>query len=141
MGNDTRAMAGEPNVPEGWVGLRLDDAYGARIGRVEAVYADARDGAPAWLLVRRGRFGDERAIVPVAGAACDEAAVRVPHARQAVVSSPPPPRNPAALSARLERALALHYGVAGRPPAGSDAADPTARLASVAHPEPAVAAP
>lgn len=132
-------MAGHERVSE-WVGLRVDDAYGARIGRVEGVYADTR-GEPIWLLVRRGRFGDERALVPIAGAAHDDEAVRVPYERQAVAAAPPAPADVRTLTARAELALTLHYGVADRLPAlrGAGGGAMTARLSPAALQQPVAA--
>jgi len=95
---------------EQWVGCRVDDLYGARVGRVCAVYVDRATGEPLWLLVRTGRTRAIHQAVPVAGSACGNGHVWVPFLRGQIVSSPPIfVQRP--VSTRVEAALCRHYGI------------------------------
>jgi hypothetical protein len=47
----------------GWIGGRLDDRYGARIGRIEDVFVD--HGRPAWLMVNAGRWRNRQVFIRV----------------------------------------------------------------------------
>jgi hypothetical protein len=95
---------------EQWVGCRVDDVYGARVGRVCAVYLDRTTDEPLWLLVRTGRTRAIHQAVPVAGSACGNGHVWVPFLRGQIVSSPPiSVQRP--VSPRMEAALCRHYGI------------------------------
>ena len=48
-----------------WVGFDLDDASGARVGRVQGIFVDATSGEPAWLIVALGRRGAKKVPVPM----------------------------------------------------------------------------
>ncbi len=115
-----------------WVGFEVDDLEGARVGRVHGVFADAGDGAPAWLVVALGQrrlLGRRRgAAVAVPLRECAAAAGRVWIAlpRRALGSAPTvDPARP--LLREHELAIGAHYGigeaegrcadVAGRPQA------------------------
>ena len=56
-----------------WIGAGLADVDGAELGKVEAIFVDARSGEPAWLVARLGRRRSTRLVaVPLrecAGAA------------------------------------------------------------------------
>ena len=56
----------KPSLNEalGWIGSRVDDIYGAGVGRLEDVWIDPGTGAPRWLLVKEGRFGGRSTLVP-----------------------------------------------------------------------------
>src|SRR5690348_14982441 len=56
----------KPSLNEvlGWIGSRVDDIYGASVGRMEDVWIDPGTGAPRWLLVREGRFGARSTLIP-----------------------------------------------------------------------------
>jgi hypothetical protein len=47
----------------GWIGRRVDDAQGARIGTVEDIFVDL--GNPRWLVVGGGRSQRPELAVPV----------------------------------------------------------------------------
>ena len=98
------------NAALGWIGHRVDDVYGGRLGKVEDVYVDGRSQESVWVLIRLGRFGDEHVAVPVAGAVGAAKAVWLPHERQAVTSaarlSPGTP-----ITREIDLALAAHYGL------------------------------
>ena len=98
------------NAALGWIGRRVDDVYGGRLGKIEDVYVDGRSQAPVWMLIRVGRFGDEHVVIPIAGAVGGENSVWIPHERQAVTSaahlSPGTP-----ITREIDLALASHYGI------------------------------
>ena len=52
-----------------WIGSRVDDIYGASIGKLEDIWMDPDSGEPLWLLVRDGRIGGRHTLVPFAQAA------------------------------------------------------------------------
>ena len=101
------------NAALGWIGHRVDDVYGGRLGKIEDVYVDGRSQVPVWMLIRIGRFGDEHVIIPVEGAVGGEGSVWIPHERQAVSSaahlSPGTP-----ITREIDLALASHYGILGQ---------------------------
>ncbi len=90
-----------------WVGSRVDDIYGANVGRLEGVW-DGPDGEPRWLLVREGRFGASHKLIPFSDATAGAGHVWIPYERDLVRHSPAvsPGERP---SANLEEALADHY--------------------------------
>ena len=75
------------NAALAWVGQRIDDVYGGRLGKVDDVYLDGRTGEAVWLAVRLGRFGDDHAAVPAADAVAGEGGVGIPYERPAVRSA------------------------------------------------------
>ena len=90
-----------------WVSSRVDDIYGANVGRLEGVW-DGPDGEPRWLLVREGRFGASHKLIPFSDATAGAGHVWIPYERDLVRHSPTvsPGERP---SANLEQALADHY--------------------------------
>ena len=56
----------KPSLNEalGWIGSRVDDIYGASVGRLEDVWIDPGTGVPRWLLVKEGRFGGRTTLIP-----------------------------------------------------------------------------
>jgi hypothetical protein len=123
-----------------WVGFEVDDLDGARVGRVQGVFADADGAGPAWLVValeRRGllrRRTGPAVAVPVRECAAAASRVWIALPRPALDSAPPvdPARR---LLREHELAIGAHYGigeadgrcaeVAGRPQ-GSVTAQPAA---------------
>lgn len=93
-----------------WIGCRLDDVHGARIGRICAVYLDRKTEEPLWLLARTGRTRAEYHAVPVTRAGCGNGRVWTPFARGTVLSSPPVAVR-RRVSRALEAALCRHYDV------------------------------
>ncbi|HWH44435.1 MAG TPA: PRC-barrel domain-containing protein [Thermoleophilaceae bacterium] len=93
-----------------WIGNRVDDVYGARVGKIEDAYVDAESGAVVWLLVRLGRFGDRHTLMPTEDAVAGAGHVWVPFERRQVQSAPAvPPGEP--LTCFEDLALAAHYGL------------------------------
>ncbi|MBA2506046.1 MAG: PRC-barrel domain-containing protein [Thermoleophilaceae bacterium] len=96
-----------------WVGARVDDVYGGRLGKVEAVYADVQDGSAQWLLVNTRRFETRHVLIPVTDAVQGGGHVWVPYERD-VVKSAPEITAATPLSRRRELALCEHYRLDAR---------------------------
>ena len=96
-----------------WIGNRVEDVYGAGVGRVEDVLVDGT-GSPTWLLVREGRFTTHLAAVPFDGALASPGHVWVPVSKDAIKASPPIPEN-GGFSVELEGRLRDHYAAHGAP--------------------------
>jgi hypothetical protein len=92
-----------------WVGARLDEIGGARVGKLEGVYVDHRSGEPAWMLARMGRFG-RHALVPARDAVAGVGRVWVPYAREQLRGAPriEPGEE---LDLEREQELSSHYGI------------------------------
>ena len=105
-----RGKMAEPNAALGWIGFRVDDVYGGRLGKVEDVYVDGRSQAPVWMLVRLGRFGDEHVVVPVAGAVGSPGRVWIPHERQTIAGAARMAPG-APITREIDLALANHYDI------------------------------
>jgi sporulation protein YlmC with PRC-barrel domain len=127
---------GKPSLNEalGWIGSRVDDIYGAGVGRIEDVWIDPGTGAPRWLLVKEGRFGGRSTLIPFEDATAGAGHVWVPYERD-VVREAPEVQPGAPLTQELETALRAHYSAtaprsATRPPAsaGSEEAGATIRF-------------
>ncbi len=101
------------NEARHWIGNRVEDVYGAGIGRVEDVLVDA-SGTPTWLVVREGRFNTHVAAIPFDGALGSPGHVWVPVAKEAVKTSPEIPES-GAFTAELEGRLRDHYAAHGSP--------------------------
>ena len=94
-----------------WIGNRVEDVYGAGVGRVEDVIVDS-EGTPKWLIVREGRFTTHEVVLPFEGAVGSPGHVWVPHSKELIKSAPalgPGGRIEGALEERLNE----HYGVRG----------------------------
>jgi hypothetical protein len=100
----------------GWVGYRVDDIYGAGVGKLEDVWVDPRSGEPRWLLVRSGRFGSHHTLIPFDDATAGAGHIWIPFERDAVRHAPDiDPREP--LSRELDATLRAHYDAARTPAA------------------------
>ena len=100
----------KPSLNEalGWIGSRVDDIYGAAIGRLEDVWIDPGTGAPRWLLVKEGRFGGRSTLVPFGDATAGAGHVWVPYERD-VVREAPQIEPGAPLTQQVETTLRNHY--------------------------------
>lgn len=65
-----------------WLGMRIDDAYGARVGTVHDVYLEA-DGSPRWIFTLR-----RRVLIPAWDAIAGAGRVWVPYQRDLIGSAP-----------------------------------------------------
>jgi hypothetical protein len=106
------AAAPLPDLDEAraWVGCRVDDLAGSRVGVARALFADAESGEPTWLLARLGRFGGPLVAVPLAHCAATSSRVWVAHSRGAIRAAPvvDPTR---VLLREHELAICAHYGI------------------------------
>lgn len=110
----------------GWIGSRVDDIYGAAIGRLEDVWIDPGTGAPRWLLVKEGRFGGRSTLVPFGDATAGAGHVWVPYERD-VVREAPQIEPGAPLTQQVEATLRNHYAAnaaAAVSPGARSARDP-----------------
>jgi PRC-barrel domain len=79
----------EPPLKEvlGWIGFRVDDLNGARVGSVLSVYIDAANEEPVWVVVKVGRFGKVTAL-PYAECADGAGRIWVAHERKTIRAAP-----------------------------------------------------
>lgn len=115
--------------PLSWIGFRVDDVYGARVGTVQDLYVDHDTDTPCWLLAKMGRFSETYALVPLTDAVAGVGHVWVPYEKDLIRRAP-------GVSAGMpvtqehELALCAHYGlmtsrgaeIAGIPPSALTAA-------------------
>jgi sporulation protein YlmC with PRC-barrel domain len=96
------------NEALGWIGSRVDDVYGAAIGRLEDVWIDPATGEARWLLVKEGRFGGRSTLVPFSQATAGDGNVWIPYERSVVREAPQiEPGVP--LTQQVEATLRNHY--------------------------------
>jgi hypothetical protein len=93
-----------------WIGFRVDDVYGARVGTVEDVYVDQETDAPCWLLTKMGRFSEVYALVPVRDAVAGAGHVWVPYEKDLIRRAPQVSVG-MPVSQAAESTLCAHYGV------------------------------
>lgn len=67
-----------------WIEARVDDVYGARIGAVEDIYFDPKDGVVHWLLVN----DKMSTLVPVHYSIASDAQVWVPITKELIMRAP-----------------------------------------------------
>lgn len=92
----------------GWIGSRVDDVYGASVGRLEDVWIDPGTGAPKWLLIKEGRFGGRTTLIPFEDATAGAGNVWIPYERELVRDAPEvEPGTP--LTQQLEGDLRTHF--------------------------------
>lgn len=96
-----------------WIGHRVDDVYGARVGRVDDAYVDPETGQPHWLLVKTSRFGDDHALVPMDDTIAGAGHVWVPYERELIKRSGTHGKG-APLHKERELDLAAVYGLPAR---------------------------
>ena len=93
-----------------WIGFRVDDVYGARVGVVEDVYVDSETAAPCWLLTKMGRFSEVYALVPVQDAVAGTGHVWVPYEKD-LIRRAPQVTGGEPVTQQTEATLCAHYGV------------------------------
>ena len=117
-----------------WIGFELDGANGARVGRVDTVFADTGGDGPTWLIVALGRRGAKRVAVPVRECAGGGGRVWAAQPREVMAGAPAvDPGRP--LLREHELTICAHYGIGeavGRAAevAGREAASVTSQPAS-----------
>jgi PRC-barrel domain len=102
-----------------WTGYDVDEIDGARVGRVEGLYADAASGEPTWLVVAMGKRRPKRIAVPARDCAAAAGRVWIAHGREALRAAPAVDRARPLLREH-ERTICAHYGI--EPAAGRHAA-------------------
>jgi stress response protein YsnF len=108
---------------------------GAKLGMIEAFFADDRTGAPTWVAVSTGLFGSRHSVVPVSGATFTEGTLRIPVTADEVKSAPPMAGEH--LDPADEEALRRHYGLPGIPPVEPVEADAGPVVTGPRHAAPA----
>jgi sporulation protein YlmC with PRC-barrel domain len=100
----------KPSLNEalGWIGSRVDDIYGANVGRLDDVWIDPATGVPRWLLVNEGRFGGRTTLIPFEDATAGAGHVWVPYERE-IVRAAPEIEPGAPLTHQVETSLRAHY--------------------------------
>jgi hypothetical protein len=100
-----------------WVGCEVDEMGGAKVGRVQGLFADADAGEPTWLIVslaRRGHSLRRRparlVAIPLRDCAGGGGRVWVAHEREEIGTAPTvDPARP--LLREHELAICGHYGI------------------------------
>jgi hypothetical protein len=87
---------------ESWIGARVYEAYGARVGKVDAVLSS--NGEPRWLVVRGGRFASRYLLIPCDEAIASGGQVWVPYMREVLLKAAELAES-GALTPKLDRAL------------------------------------
>lgn len=111
-----------------WVGWRVDDRAGRRIGTVAAVYEDPSTGAPAWFLVRLDRFSTRFVVTPPADVLAWRGSVSLPYERLLIERAPVRYAPPAAVDPALQDQVRAHFRLSAS--GGPDAVRVTARRAA-----------
>ena len=94
----------------GWIGARVDDVYGARVGTLADVYGDPEDGEVHWLLVSQGAEEGPRRLVPVHYSIATEGQVWVPIPKDLISRAPEAANGQPGITRDAEIQLCLHYG-------------------------------
>ena len=79
-----------PSLPQarGWIGHRVEEIGGARVGRVRGFFVDAESGEPSWLIARLGRFRGRLVAVPLRDCAAGAGSAWVAHESRAIRGAP-----------------------------------------------------
>lgn len=115
MEAEALASAPPPSLDEAraWLGSRVDDVAGSRVGRVTGLFADEGSGEPTWLVARLGRFAGPLVAIPVSDCGASASRVWVAHPRGAIRAAPvvDPTR---VLLREHELTICAHYGIGER---------------------------
>lgn len=93
---------------EGW---RVDDRHGRPVGTVEAVYALPGSAAPAWLLVKLGRWSSRYVLAPPSESLTWLGRVTLPWDRWTLEAAPHCYAPPETVDERTAADLTRHYGL------------------------------
>jgi PRC-barrel domain len=88
---DSEAAAAPPPTLEEartWLGCRVDDVAGTRVGQARGVFADTASGEPTWLVAKLGRFSGPVVAIPLRDCAAGAGRVWVAHPRRAIRTAP-----------------------------------------------------
>jgi len=91
---------------------RVDDCRGHRVGTVAAVYAVPDAGAPAWYLVRLGRYSTRFVLVPPADVLSWHGRISLPWDRLLIERAPLLYTVPGVVTEAMERDLRRHFRLA-----------------------------
>ncbi len=91
-----------------FVGLRANDVYGSRLGRVEAVLVDRERGTVQWLHVRMTGFSGAYLALPLRDLTAGAGHLHFPYERARLMSAPRVPES-GALTSRVERQLCDYF--------------------------------
>lgn len=94
---------------EAWIGRKLTDASGHKIGRIDDIYTDDDTGQPEWLAVSTGLTGPNTHLVPMRGATASGGGVQVPFPKDQVKVAPSAGAH-GRLSHMEKGRLYAHYG-------------------------------
>jgi hypothetical protein len=110
--NSEPAVVPAPTSEEArnWVGCRVDDVAGSRVGQARGVFADAKSGEPTWLVTKLSRFAGPLVAIPMSHCAGTGKRVWVAHPRHTIRTAPvvDPTR---ALLREHELTICAHYGI------------------------------
>ncbi|MET8506251.1 PRC and DUF2382 domain-containing protein [Streptomyces sp. NPDC004787] len=91
----------------------VHDAHGKKIGDAKHVFVDDATGRPEWVTVKTGLFGSSETFVPIRDASLVDDHLEVPYPKDRVKDAPHVDVDSGGhLSAREERRLYKHYGIA-----------------------------
>ena len=93
-----------------FVGRKVVDRDGEKLGEVKEIYEDRQTGDPEWATVAGGFLGLKSHFVPLAGASPSGEHIQVPVTKSQVQDAPSVDPD-GALSEQEERRLFEHYGV------------------------------
>jgi len=93
-----------------WIGFRVVDVYGTRIGRAAAYVADPANHDEDWILVRCGRLTSRsHKLAPFSDAIISNNEIWLPIEISAVLASPSAEAAPPYVSVALLDEVARHY--------------------------------
>lgn len=116
-----------------WIGRTAVDRSGAKIGKVEDIYADDDTGQPEWLAVTTGLFGSHVSFVPLRGAQAQGDDLMVAYDKDTVKDAPRAEAD-GHLSQQEEDRLYEYYGAGGADWGVTGATRPPRRQAGGAAP-------
>jgi hypothetical protein len=90
-------------------GWRVDDCRGRRIGTLAAVYEEFETAAPAWFLVRLGRYSTRFVLTPPAEVLAWQGRLSLPYERLRIERAPLLFAAPAEVTPAMEEQLRRHY--------------------------------
>ena len=93
----------------GWIEARVDDVYGARVGKVVDVYFDPEGHEVHWMLVRIGSTDGPLTLVPEHYSIANRTHVWVPITKDLIIRAPEL-EAVRALTCDEEREFCFHYG-------------------------------
>ncbi|HEY8583455.1 MAG TPA: hypothetical protein VIL49_10930 [Capillimicrobium sp.] len=99
---------------QGWVGYRVDDLVGAKIGTVVEALEDPETDI-VWLLVEMGRFHKQRTLVPATEVLAGGQHLHLPIERKLVEQAPKAIEADAWRRGSFRSLLYRHYGLVGLP--------------------------